>query len=123
MDEKAVRRAALLTLRRAICERFPEGAERVAWLAWAERIQGQCGSLFQAQARRGLVDPNRPTGAAIWYAVLKFGDRTSVAIVRADRLGSSQIEHIHAKLPTASQFSACFSAFGDGGSQNKDRAL
>ena len=34
MDEKAIRRAALITLRRAICERFPPGRERRAWLRW-----------------------------------------------------------------------------------------
>jgi hypothetical protein len=27
-----------LTLRRAICERFPPGPERDAWLAWAHRL-------------------------------------------------------------------------------------
>jgi hypothetical protein len=30
MDEKAIRRAALITLRRAICERFLLGRERQA---------------------------------------------------------------------------------------------
>ena len=35
MDEKAVRRAAFVTVRRAICERFPPGRERAKWLAWA----------------------------------------------------------------------------------------
>jgi hypothetical protein len=39
MDEKAIRRAALITLHRAICKRFPAGRERNAWLAWAERMQ------------------------------------------------------------------------------------
>jgi hypothetical protein len=34
MEEKAIRRAALITLRRAICERFPPGLERRAWLRW-----------------------------------------------------------------------------------------
>jgi hypothetical protein len=34
VDEKAIRRAALITLRRAICERFPPGPERRAWLRW-----------------------------------------------------------------------------------------
>jgi hypothetical protein len=28
MDEKSIRRAAFITLRRAICKRFPAGAER-----------------------------------------------------------------------------------------------
>jgi hypothetical protein len=35
MDEKAIRRAALVTLKRAILERFPPGPERRAWLRWA----------------------------------------------------------------------------------------
>jgi hypothetical protein len=39
MDQEAIRRAALITLRRAICERFPPGRERRAWLAWAQRLQ------------------------------------------------------------------------------------
>jgi hypothetical protein len=34
MDEKAIRQAALITLRRAILERFPPGRERIAWLRW-----------------------------------------------------------------------------------------
>jgi len=32
MDEKAMRRAALVTLRRALCERCPPGSERPGWL-------------------------------------------------------------------------------------------
>jgi len=38
MDEKAIGRAALITLRRAICVRFPPGRERRAWLrcGWSE---------------------------------------------------------------------------------------
>jgi hypothetical protein len=38
VDEKAVRRAALITLRRAICERFPPGPERRAWRSSAEPL-------------------------------------------------------------------------------------
>jgi hypothetical protein len=38
MDDEAIRRAALITLRRAICERFPPGAERRAWLRSLERL-------------------------------------------------------------------------------------
>jgi hypothetical protein len=34
VDDEAIRRAAFITLRRAICERFPPGAERRAWLRW-----------------------------------------------------------------------------------------
>ena len=32
MEAKAVRRAPMVTLRRVICERFPPGPERRAWL-------------------------------------------------------------------------------------------
>jgi len=34
MDSKAIKRAALMTLRRAMLERFPPGRERTAWLRW-----------------------------------------------------------------------------------------
>jgi hypothetical protein len=37
MDERANRRAAIVTLRRAIRERFPPGVERTRWLRWAAR--------------------------------------------------------------------------------------
>jgi hypothetical protein len=48
MDARAIQRAALITLRRAICERFPPGRERRAWLAWADRVQGEhaCGTAW-----------------------------------------------------------------------------
>ena len=36
MDERAIRRAALVTVRRAILERFPPGRERRAWLRWIQ---------------------------------------------------------------------------------------
>jgi hypothetical protein len=39
MDSKAIKRAALMTLRRAIFERFPPGPTRRAWLRWAERLE------------------------------------------------------------------------------------
>jgi hypothetical protein len=35
MDEQAIRRAALITLRRAILKRFPPGPERTRWLVSA----------------------------------------------------------------------------------------
>jgi len=34
MDEKAIRRAALVTVRQAILGRFPPGPERRKWLRW-----------------------------------------------------------------------------------------
>jgi hypothetical protein len=37
MNEEAIRRAALVTLRRAIQEGFTPGAERTRWLLWAAR--------------------------------------------------------------------------------------
>jgi hypothetical protein len=40
MDKRAIRRAALITLRRAILERFPPGRERTAWLRWLRARQG-----------------------------------------------------------------------------------
>jgi hypothetical protein len=38
MDERAIRRAALITLRRAILERFPPGLERRTWLRWLKTM-------------------------------------------------------------------------------------
>jgi hypothetical protein len=37
MDEKAIKRAALIALRRAILQNFPPGAEREKRLQWLER--------------------------------------------------------------------------------------
>jgi len=34
VGERAIRRAALITLRRAICKRFPAGRQRRAWPRW-----------------------------------------------------------------------------------------
>ena len=38
MDERAILRAAQITLRRAICERFPPGRERRVWLSWLREL-------------------------------------------------------------------------------------
>jgi hypothetical protein len=35
MDGRGIRQAALVTLRRAIRERYPPGTERTRWLRWA----------------------------------------------------------------------------------------
>jgi hypothetical protein len=39
MDEKAIRRAALITVHRAIYQRFPPGPERDQWLAWLGAVR------------------------------------------------------------------------------------
>jgi hypothetical protein len=39
-NEKAIRRAALVTVRRTILERFPPGRERRALPRWADRVAG-----------------------------------------------------------------------------------
>jgi hypothetical protein len=36
MDERAIRRAALVTLRPAVCERFPPGPVRARCLRWMD---------------------------------------------------------------------------------------
>jgi hypothetical protein len=48
MDKKAIRRAALVTVRRAICERFPPGRERRAVASMPR------GRHFLARGRRSL---------------------------------------------------------------------
>jgi hypothetical protein len=37
VDARAIKRAARLTLRAVICQRFPPGRERRAWLAWVQK--------------------------------------------------------------------------------------
>jgi len=49
MDEKAIRLAALVTLRRAILERFPRGA-RAAGVAYLGRYCLRAASSFSASA-------------------------------------------------------------------------
>jgi cell division septation protein DedD len=46
MDERAVLRAAQITVRRAILQRFPLGGERERWLAWAQQ-SGMAESLIR----------------------------------------------------------------------------
>ena len=41
MEKLALIRAAEITVRRAICERYPPGREREAWLGWLESIQAE----------------------------------------------------------------------------------
>jgi hypothetical protein len=48
MDAKAIRRAALITLRRAICERFPPGPERDRRLEWLARAVSSRQEAMQA---------------------------------------------------------------------------
>jgi hypothetical protein len=38
MDEARLIRAAQITLRRPILERFPPGPERQKWLAWLDQV-------------------------------------------------------------------------------------
>jgi len=55
MDEKSIRRAALITLRRAILKRLPAGRERSAWLRWL-RAQKYCAAGGEGRGgAEGLV--------------------------------------------------------------------
>jgi len=54
MDEKAIRRAALVTVRRAILERFPPGRERDAWLRWVERLAEKGGATRRKAYAKSL---------------------------------------------------------------------
>src|SRR5215471_19859 len=47
VDEKAIRRAALTTLRRAVCERFPAGREPRGLLTWAATVRARAASVSQ----------------------------------------------------------------------------
>jgi hypothetical protein len=57
MDGRAIRRAALATLRRAIRERFPPGRARRVWLAWAQRVSEPTAVLHYGEATSGRVSP------------------------------------------------------------------
>src|SRR6266513_2779043 len=59
MNEKALERAALVTLRRAILERLPPGPERTMWLRWAARLATSSqtpGAIRVGQAYRDALD-------------------------------------------------------------------
>jgi hypothetical protein len=51
MDEKTIRRAAAVTLRRAICVRFPPGQERRRWLRRVAANQGDFGRRPGSQSQ------------------------------------------------------------------------
>jgi len=61
MDAKAIRRAALITLRRAICERFPPGRERDAWLAWVQGLHDTARLPHAVEARKDMQPTARST--------------------------------------------------------------
>jgi hypothetical protein len=51
MDERALIRAAQITLRRAILERFPAGRQRTAWLRWLRARQAERPCLLNSNDR------------------------------------------------------------------------
>src|SRR5262252_7452113 len=66
MDEKAIRRAALITVRRAICERFPPGRERQAWLRWLTTKTPPVGGRRNRLTLRSFSVPvRRPVSARL----------------------------------------------------------
>jgi len=68
MDAKAIRQAALITLRRAICERFPPGLAPMVSNVYDERLGWQCWIGFcwatpnppQLRILRPLADGSGP---------------------------------------------------------------
>jgi hypothetical protein len=46
MEPEAIRRAALMTLRRAIRERFTPRRERHAWLTWVATVRARVASAL-----------------------------------------------------------------------------
>jgi hypothetical protein len=55
MDAQAIRRAALITLRRAICERFPPGKARAELLSWLGTVRTdgrRCTNVVMIQRRK-----------------------------------------------------------------------
>ena len=78
MDDKAIRRAALVTVRRAILERFPPGTER----------ERGCGG----QPRHRLRAMSRPSSKASVARLLLSEQRDRVADVRLLRAGWYPVE-------------------------------
>ena len=84
VDEKTIQRAALITLRRAICERFPPGRERRAWLTWAATVRPP----------RGLGRATATTSATFLpqlehrIRVASFVSVTDLPAIRASASGS-----------------------------------
>jgi hypothetical protein len=74
VDAQAIRRAALVTLRRAICERFPPGAERRTQLRWLTEA---------VAARQSGVRPQTKTPPE-GGASLRMLDRPQRATVRRE---------------------------------------
>jgi len=54
MDARAIRGAAFITLRRAICQRFPPGPEREKRLAWLAEV------LSMRKAAMGALKSLKP---------------------------------------------------------------
>src|SRR5215813_9336038 len=74
MDENAIRRAALITLPRAILERFPPGRERRSWLWWLRAQRGgPAGDVGpSAQWRpRGVADAKSSNGGTCCSAMTR----------------------------------------------------
>jgi hypothetical protein len=60
MEKLALIRAAEITLRHAICERYQPGLERDAWLRWAQRLHdgARRPQATAARNRRPFTDPS-----------------------------------------------------------------
>jgi hypothetical protein len=90
MHEKAIERAALITLRRAICERFPPEAKHAQWLPWA------C-----VQSRAEAAGPARGPSHARRTINPKEAQMTHEGLHVAQRLGGSLWASPHSRARDA----------------------
>ena len=69
VDKKAIRQAALITLRRAICERFPLSPARTAWLRWLRTCSANSPTI-----RKSVAVVSRKCLKREHHAVPRVGD-------------------------------------------------
>ena len=68
VDEQAIRRAALVTVRQAILEPFPPGPERSAWLRWAAGLAKKYEAAQQPQTAYSQGTSQADPYVQAWYA-------------------------------------------------------
>lgn len=92
MDARAIRKAALITSRGAICQRFPPGSERELWLAWVQDVNRCTVRGASAMTGRFALPHDAKTAADLLAAVerLRLTMQDGRAIVADDLTAPSK---------------------------------